>query len=79
MTRCLRLARGVLEFVVGEDWRIGLGVAISLALTALVADADIAAWWVMPLATVVLLTLSIRRAVREAADPLSREPRGREQ
>jgi hypothetical protein len=63
--RALRaLARGTFAFVVGEDWRIALGVAVALAVTALVADAQLAAWWVTPLAVLVLLTLSVRRAAR---------------
>jgi hypothetical protein len=69
---CRRLARGVLEFVVGEDWLIGLGVAVALALTAVVSDVGLPAWWVMPLAIPLLLTLTVRRAVREAVDSVSR-------
>ena len=72
MTACRRLARGILEFVVGEDWLIGLGVVISLALTAVVADLGLPAWWVMPPAVLLLLTLTVRRAVREAVDSASR-------
>jgi hypothetical protein len=65
MTGVERLLAGVWEFVVGDDWRTALGVAMALALTALVADAAIAAWWVMPPAVIGLLALSIRRAARE--------------
>ena len=72
MSACRRLARGILEFVVGEDWLIGLGVVISLALTAVVADLGLPAWWVMPSAVLLLLTLTVRRAVREAVDSASR-------
>ena len=72
MSACRRLARGILEFVVGEDWLIGLGVVISLALTAVVADLGLPAWWVMPPAVLLLLTLTVRRAVREAVDSASR-------
>lgn len=54
----------VWEFVVGDDWRTAIGVAAALALTALVAAAGVSAWWVMPLAVIWLLTLSIRRAAR---------------
>lgn len=58
------LLSGVWEFVVGEDWLTALGVVLALAATALLADADIAAWWLMPLAVLGLLALSLRRAVR---------------
>ncbi len=62
--RLRRLALGVWEFVVGDDWRIALGVGAAIALTALVAGAGIAAWWVMPVAAIVLLALSILRSLR---------------
>jgi hypothetical protein len=65
MTRVQALLAGVWEFVVGDDWRTAVGVVFALALTALLADAAIAAWWVMPPAVVGLLALSIRRSARE--------------
>ncbi len=60
------LLLGAWEFVVGDDWRTAVGVVLALALTALVADTSIAAWWVTPLAVLALLALSIRRAARSA-------------
>jgi hypothetical protein len=67
MTRVEALLAGMWEFVVGDDWRTALGVVLALGLTALLADAAIAAWWVMPPAVVGLLALSIRRAARESS------------
>jgi hypothetical protein len=67
MTRVQALLAGAWEFVVGEDWRTALGVVLALALTALLADTAVAAWWVMPPAVVGLLALSIRRAARESS------------
>jgi len=64
VTRASALLAGVWEFVVGDDWRTAIGVALALALTALVAALGISAWWVMPLAVLGLLALSIRRASR---------------
>jgi hypothetical protein len=64
MTQPSALLAGVWEFIVGDDWRIAVGVVLALALTALVAVAGISAWWVVPLAVVGLLALSIRRAAR---------------
>jgi hypothetical protein len=52
------------EFVVGDDWRTAIGVALALASTALAAAAGISAWWIMPVAVLALLVLSIRRAAR---------------
>ena len=64
MTRVRGLLLAVWDFVVGDDWRTAIGVALALALTALVAALGISAWWVMPLAVLGLLALSIRRAAR---------------
>jgi hypothetical protein len=57
-------AIAVWEFVVGDDWITAVGVVCALGMTALVAAADAAAWWVMPVAVVMLLAVSLRRAAR---------------
>ena len=67
MTRVRAFLAAVWEFIVGDDWRTAIGVALAIALTALVASAGISAWWVMPLAVLGLLALSIRRAARGAS------------
>jgi hypothetical protein len=54
----------VWEFVVGDDWRTAVGVVLALALTAAIAEAGVPAWWLTPVAVIVLLALSIRRAMR---------------
>ncbi len=64
MSRVRRFAIAVWEFVIGDDWRAALGVVLALAVTALLASAAISAWWVMPLAVIGLLALSLRRAAR---------------
>ncbi|HWF32506.1 MAG TPA: hypothetical protein VG188_08120 [Solirubrobacteraceae bacterium] len=56
--------RSASEFVVGDDWRTAVGVIATLALTAIVAQSGLAAWWVVPVGVVALLALSIRRAMR---------------
>jgi hypothetical protein len=67
MKRVRAFPLAVWEFVVGDDWRTSLGVALAIAVTALLAAAGISAWWVMPLAVLGLLALSIRRAGRGRA------------
>jgi len=64
MRRVKAFLLGVWEFVVGDDWRTALGVVLALALTALLAGASVSAWWVMPLAVLGLLALSVRHAAR---------------
>jgi hypothetical protein len=52
------------DFVVGDDWLIAAGVVISLALTYGLSRAAVPAWWLLPLALVLLLPLSLWRAAR---------------
>jgi hypothetical protein len=52
------------DFVVGDDWRVALGVVIALLLTWLVTRSGGSGWWVMPVAFAVLLPLSLWRAVK---------------
>jgi hypothetical protein len=52
------------DFVVGDDWRIALGVAASLGVTAVAAGSGLTAWWILPVATAALLVLSLWRAAR---------------
>jgi len=66
MTRVTALFAGVWDFVVGDDWRTALGVALALAATAALAEAGISAWWLMPVAVLALLGVSVRRAARSA-------------
>ena len=62
MSRIEALLRFVWEFVVGDDWRIAVGVVAALAVTAALAGASIAAWWAVPLAAMLLLGYSVWRA-----------------
>ena len=53
------------DFVVGDDWRVAAGVVVALAITAVLADRGVAAWWVMPVAVILILFGSLRRATRD--------------
>jgi hypothetical protein len=55
------------DFVVGDDWRAAVGIVLAIGATAIVAAAHIAAWWLLPLAVLVVLYLSLRRAAANAA------------
>jgi hypothetical protein len=52
------------DFIVGDDWRVALGVGIALALTALLTHDGVNAWWLLPVAVALLLADSVRRASR---------------
>lgn len=58
--------RAVADFVVGDDWRIAAGVVLALGVTAIVAAIGASAWWVMPVAVVLLLWLSLAGALASA-------------
>ncbi len=62
MSRVESLLRFLWDFVVGDDWRIAVGVVISLAVTALVAGTSVTAWWILPVAVAALLSFSVWRA-----------------
>jgi hypothetical protein len=57
-----RIALGVWDFVVGDDWRTAVGVVVVLGATALVAAAGLPAWWLAPIGALATLYLSLRRA-----------------
>lgn len=55
----MRFLRFWWDFVVGDDWRAALGIAVGIAATAALHE-----WWPMPAATAVALAVSLRRAAR---------------
>ncbi|WP_042380463.1 hypothetical protein [Streptacidiphilus melanogenes] len=54
------------DFVVGDDWRVALGVAVALAATWGLTRSGVNAWWLLPVAVALLLALSLFRVVRAA-------------
>jgi hypothetical protein len=53
----MRLAHFLWDFFVGDDPLVAAGVVIAIAVTALLQ-----VWWLLPLAVLVLLYASLRRA-----------------
>lgn len=62
MSAITRALLAIWDFVVGDDWRTAIGVVLALGITALIATTSLAAWWVMPVAVLALLALSVRGA-----------------
>jgi len=51
------------DFIVGDDWRGAVAVALALATTALLVHvAGVNAWWLMPVCVIAALGWSLRRA-----------------
>jgi hypothetical protein len=53
------------DFLIGDDWTVAIGVVIALAVTYAISTA-VSAWWVLPLAVIALLALSLRRLARRS-------------
>ena len=54
------------NFVIGDDWLVAVLVAAAIGATAALAHSGVNAWWLMPIAVVLVLWVSLRRAIRSA-------------
>jgi len=54
----------VIDLVVGDSWRVSLGIVLTLGATALLAQTGAPAWWLPPLAVLVLLSATVAAARR---------------
>ena len=52
------------DFIVGDDYRIALGVIVLLAATEVLSRAGVAAWWLLPLGVVTMLAVSVFSVAR---------------
>ncbi|MFC1407449.1 MULTISPECIES: hypothetical protein [Streptacidiphilus] len=66
MTLLRNFARFWYDFVVGDDWQVALGVVLALAACYGLVQGGVNAWWLPPVAVVLLLGLSLLRVVRTA-------------
>jgi hypothetical protein len=61
LSRVRAVAAFLWSFVVGDDWRTAVWLALALAATALLTHTGVAAWWLMPTAVTLVLVASLRR------------------
>jgi hypothetical protein len=54
------------NFIVGDDWRVAVGLAAAFVLTWVLAHHGVAAWWVLPLAVALLLVGSVTSEASKA-------------
>ena len=54
------------EFIVGDDWRVAVSIVVAIGVTAALVNWGVNAWWVMPIAVVLALYASLRRAAATA-------------
>ena len=64
MNRIAAFGRFWWDFVVGDDWVAAAGVAVAIGATAALATTSVPAWWLLPLAVLAVLYVSLRRAAR---------------
>jgi|GEM_PF-1325597 len=59
----LRIVDAIVDFVVGDDWLLAVGVIVVLCITALVGRA-VGSWWVLVVGVPIVLFVSLMRATR---------------
>ena len=57
-------ARFWYHFLIGDDWTIAAAVVAALAVSAVLARHGIAAWWLTPVAVLVVIWVDLHRAAR---------------
>jgi hypothetical protein len=52
------------DFIIGDDWRVALGVTAAIAFLYVVVRQGANWWWMLPLAVGSLLAVSLNNATR---------------
>ena len=64
--RIIALLRFCYDFVVGDDWRAAIGLALAIGAAAAIVAAGVNDWWLIPIGVAFVLALSLRREVSRA-------------
>ena len=56
------------NFIVGEDWTVAAGVAVAIGLVAILVDHGVNAWWLLPVAVVLLTGISVWRQAAQSEE-----------
>jgi hypothetical protein len=64
MKRVHQFLRFLWDFVIGDDWRIALAVAVALLVTLALSNNGVAAWWLLPLVVLLMLSVSVWSVAR---------------
>jgi hypothetical protein len=56
------------NFIVGDDWTVAAGVAVAIGRVAILVDHDVNAWWLLPLAVVLLTGISVWRQAGQSEE-----------
>jgi hypothetical protein len=52
------------NFIVGDDWRVAVIIAVAIAAAAALTHSGVNAWWLVPVGVAVALSESLWRAAR---------------
>ncbi len=52
------------DFIVGDDWRLAIGVVVIVGIVVLLAQNGFNWWWLLPVAVASLLTVSVLQELR---------------
>ena len=61
MRYILSFAKFWYDFIIGDDWTIAASIATAVAATCWLVHSNIQGWWVLPLAAIVTLGVSLWR------------------
>lgn len=59
-----------IDFIIGDDWVVAAVVGGALLATWALTQADIVAWWLLPVAVIAVTGISLRRAVNRDSSHL---------
>jgi hypothetical protein len=52
------------DFIIGDDWRLAVGVVATIMVVFVAAHNGVDSWWLLPVAVATLLTVSVSHATR---------------
>ncbi len=64
MSRIATFGRFWYDFIIGDDWRLALGVVFIISVVTVAAHHGVDLWWLLPVAVAALLTVSVTHAPR---------------
>jgi hypothetical protein len=67
MKYIVAFARFWYDFIIGDDWRIAVGVVAAIAVVDISARHGADWWWLLPLSVAGLLTVSVLHEIRARA------------